>query len=165
MLRNVLSRIVFPLCAAFVLLTACAFPQASSGAKNGTARPAATPGESPKLGKYVCYDLVLRTGMTFGRMEYRYEYMDSFTLLPGGKYQRDVTKTVGRYAFDAKTRVVTFLDGPYAEVGRHGEFTPARENTKKPENAKGVGVDNIVLTKESDETRDSDWFCSCEETK
>jgi hypothetical protein len=163
MRRNVFAQTLFPLCAAVVLLTACAFPQASSGTKKGAS--ASVAGESPKLGKYVCYDLVLRTGMTFGRMEYKYEYMDSFTLLPGGKYQRDVTKTVGRYTFDEKTRVVTFVDGPYAEVGRHGEFTPARENTKKPANAKGAGVDNIVLTKKSDKTRDSDWFCSCEETK
>jgi hypothetical protein len=116
----------------------------------------------PKPGLYVCYDLVLRTGLTFNRLEYNYEYRDAFRILPKGSYQKDKTKAQGRYRYDAKTRILTFVSGPYAGTGLQGEFSPASENLDKPAKAKGVGVDNIILTKPSAPNRDNDWFCAVE---
>jgi hypothetical protein len=127
----------------------------------GTAAKAQQPG--PKPGVYVCYDLVLRAGLTFNRMEYRYEYRDTFRLLPNGGYQKDTPKQAqGRYRYDPKTRILTFASGPYAGTGLQGEFSPASENKDKPAKAKGVGVDNIILTKPGAPNRDNDWFCSVE---
>lgn len=115
---------------------------------------------APRPGTYVCYDLVLRTSLTFQRMEYRYELRDTFEILPGNRYRKEQKE--GRYAYDPAARRLRFASGPYAGTGRVGEFMPAAETLDMPESARSRGRDNIILTSPGAPNRDNDWFCSVE---
>lgn len=161
---RLLLAVICSLAAAFfVALTNASFGQSQEpGAprNNGNAKDVVAPG------KYVCYDLTLVLGA--GGYRYGYKYIESFTILAGGRYRREASGTPGKFRYEAATKAVVFLDGPYADVNRVGKYEPdgksAASRLKSPnavEEDNGQ-TPNIVLHKKDDESGDLDWYCSLE---
>ncbi len=122
---------------------------------------------NPAVGKYVCYDLTLVLGA--GGYRYGYKYMESFTLMPQGRYLREASGAEGRFRYDALAKVIRFIDGPYAAVKREGKYeAQGKSASSRIESGEGLAdgkkaVPNIVMHKRDDKSGDLDWYCSLEE--